>query len=114
MNHHSAIVRFMLKVEKSADSCWLWTGHKSAKGYGQFWWKGRARWAHRWAYEAIGGMKIPDGFTLNHKCHNPACCNPAHMEFMTVAENSAERWDWRRFASPMSLFGELTGDATPF
>lgn len=55
--------RFWPKVHKT-ETCWLWTGYKTDKGYGaiETGWKStkRRHQAHRVAYELIVGP-IPDG-----------------------------------------------------
>jgi hypothetical protein len=43
--------------------------------------------AHRFAYELLVGP-IPDGLALDHLCLTTGCVNPAHLEPVTVAENS--------------------------
>ena len=77
-------VRFWARVDKSGD-CWLWTGPQ-ANGYGRAWGGERSRWAHRIAYELANGP-FPDGMELDHLCRNRLCCNPAHLEVVTHAEN---------------------------
>ncbi len=79
--------RFWEKVAKvGADECWLWTGSRSALGYGNFFWEGRKDHAHRYAYAAFVGP-IPEGYQLDHLCRNPPCVNPAHLEPVTHREN---------------------------
>lgn len=88
--------RFWKKVDKSdPQGCWLWTAGKQG-GYGLFGVRGRARLAHRVAYESLVGP-IPDKLTLDHLCRVRNCVNPAHLEPCTIAENS------RR--SPLTLVG---------
>jgi hypothetical protein len=41
---------------------------------------------HRYAYEALVGP-IPDGKQIDHLCRNRACCNPEHLEPVTIQEN---------------------------
>lgn len=77
-------------VDKRAeDECWLWTGSRDGKGYGQInegGNGGRPRRAHRVIYEAVMGA-IPPGLHIDHLCRNRVCVNPAHLEPVTGREN---------------------------
>lgn len=90
--------RFWAKVERTAD-CWEWQGSRDRGGYGSFNALGvrgsPTVLAHRWAYEALVGP-IPEGLVIDHLCENPPCCNPAHMEPVTVAENTRRGFERRR------------------
>ena len=78
--------------------CWLWTGYVGEDGYGQFSVNGKGRRAHRVSYELHVGP-IPEGMTLDHRCHNSddscpggvcthrRCVNPGHLEVVTNVEN---------------------------
>lgn len=81
--------RFWAKVEKT-DTCWLWTACCNDRGYGLFSVAGRLVQAHRFAYELLVGP-IPEGLELDHVrdrgCRHRRCCNPAHLEAVTHAEN---------------------------
>lgn len=79
--------RFWAKVEKT-DDCWLWTGSKNAKGYGHFRVGGFIYKAHRWAWEAEGGLPIPDDLVIDHLCGTTSCVRPSHLEIVTRAENT--------------------------
>lgn len=80
--------RFWEKVERgNPDECWLWTGVVHAT-YGRFWLDGNANiGAHRMAYKLMVGP-IPEGLHLDHLCKVRLCCNPAHLEPVTQAENN--------------------------
>lgn len=75
----------MARVTKT-ETCWLWIGAPSGKGYGQMMIDGRRIYVHRLAYELLVGP-IPDGFQLDHLCRVKNCVNPAHLEPVTCQEN---------------------------
>jgi len=77
-------IRSMIK--KAPNGCWLWIGPRHPKGYGRVSYKGKGYYAHRQLKEMCDG-KIPDGQEVHHKCRNPSCVNPAHLECVTHAEN---------------------------
>lgn len=84
--------RLWARVDKSGGpaACWPFTGHRDRRGYGRIGAGCRGAGivlAHRAAYEDVVGP-IPDGLTIDHLCFNPPCCNPIHMEPVTLAENS--------------------------
>lgn len=74
------------KVDVSESGCWLWTQSVASNGYGNTWDGQRVRTAHRYAYEHIVGP-APEGLVLDHLCAVKRCCNPAHLEPVTQAEN---------------------------
>lgn len=94
--------RFWSKVDRrSPDECWPWMASQQGQGYGAFWFDGRQIPAHRGAYE-FGVGPIPPGKTVEHACHtralkegdcpggpceHRACCNPAHLELLSMVEN---------------------------
>ena len=80
--------RFWGRVDKHHPSgCWVWKG-ATVKGYGTLHLADRSRvLAHRYAYERLVGP-IPRGLVSDHLCRNPLCVNPAHIEPVTIAENT--------------------------
>ena len=68
------------------DACWLWTASKMTDGHGAF----RGKGAHRFAYTTFVGP-IPEGYTVDHKCHQPDCVNPNHLQAVTPSENQQNR-----------------------
>lgn len=85
----TATDRFMAKVQMQPDTgCWLWAAHKDMGGYGEFSVGGRARPAHRFAYETWGGH-IPEGMVLDHfACNTRHCVSPLHVRPVTPRENA--------------------------
>lgn len=81
--------RFWTKVNVQ-DGCWLWTASRSSKGYGMFWFEGQTVSAHRFSYELYNGS-IPEGMVVRHKCDNPPCVNPDHLELGTQAANERDK-----------------------
>lgn len=83
----------VLKVD--GDGCWIWTGatHKT-KGHGiirREWTPsgGSVAYTHVVVYELTHGP-IPPGLVVRHKCDNPQCCRPNHLELGTVADNNRD------------------------
>ena len=69
-------------VSDDKDACWEWLGAVQTAGYGTT----SKGLAHRIAYEDAVGP-IPEGLTIDHLCRTKTCCNPNHMEPVTLAEN---------------------------
>lgn len=85
-------------VEETLDSvgwdvspagCWEWRGTRNEIGYGlmNLVRKGHSDTrVHRLMFERFVAP-IPEGLVVRHKCDNPPCCNPAHLELGTQADN---------------------------
>lgn len=82
------------------DGCWVWQGPRDPHNY-PILHVGKVRHrAHRWSYEAFVA-RIPDGFTVDHICHNNhptcaggdkckhrSCVNPEHLLARLTGENT--------------------------
>ena len=83
-----------------ADVCWPWKGTISPTGYARVYDPavGREIGAHRMVWHLTNGH-IPDGFHVDHVCHDPeacqlgkscphrACVNPAHLNAVPAVDN---------------------------
>lgn len=83
--------RFWAKVDRRGpDDCWPWTAGRHRFGHGQFHREHRNPVpASRMAWELTHGP-IPDGLWVLHNCHQPWCCNPAHLRLGTHADNTED------------------------
>ena len=68
----------------------IWAGHLFSTGYGLLTILGKPRLVHRLAWEATHGA-IPPNKQIDHVkargCLSRACCNPDHLEIVTLKEN---------------------------
>lgn len=76
--------------------CWIWAkGTKMPYGYGVFYRLG----AHRVSYWLATGTE-PGDLHVRHRCDNPPCVRPEHLQLGTHAENMADMAERRRAGKP--------------
>ena len=97
--------RLWARVEiRGPDDCWEWQGSKHWRGHGQIGLGRRSDglgYTHVVAWQDANGRQVPAGMCIRHKCDNPPCCNPAHLEIGTQLDNLRDMFDRRRHS-----FGE--------
>jgi len=85
------IKRFWSKVQIAGkDECWEWQAYRRKAGYGGFQRRNKPIDAHVVAFQVAYGP-LPKGLIVRHKCDNPPCCNPEHLESGTYADNARDR-----------------------
>lgn len=77
------VLTFWSQVEPynltDADACAIWVGLTNDQGYGRIHFDGESLYAHRVAWSIFHGP-IPQGLVIRHRCHNPSCVRPTHLD----------------------------------
>lgn len=104
--------RFWGYVDRSAgpDECWPWMAAVDRGGYGRFH-TGTSRnssmLAHRVAFGLTHGDLPP---VVRHRCDNPPCCNPAHHQDGTRADNNRDISERGRHAAQLGTMNAARGE----
>lgn len=69
--------------------CWGWFGAKNARGYGVIGLDSKLILASHASYMIHHGP-ITAGLVVRHRCDNPSCNNPQHLEIGTLSDNSRD------------------------
>lgn len=79
------------KVTANPERCWEWKGKPNGSmGYGIHSYKGKRHCAHRIAWMFANGREAE--LNVLHKCDNPICVNPHHLEEGTQSDNMKQRY----------------------
>ena len=99
--------RFWSNVEKT-DSCWNWTGGKTARGYGVCRKQRKKITAHRIAF-FMHNPSVSQDLCVLHKCDNRLCVNPDHLFAGTQLDNVRDRDEKnRQIKGEQSIHAKLT------
>lgn len=92
--------RLRVQVER-VGGCLEFMGYRNSSGYGELTIDRKFVLAHRLSYELSFGP-IPDGLIVRHKCDNPPCVDPDHLEVGTHSDNFRDRDERGRTARGMT------------
>lgn len=83
------------------EPCWTWTGSLGGTDKRPYFAvSGTRRLAYRIVYELVHGVELKSTEVVRHKCDTPHCCNPAHLETGTHAENMQDMKERERHGLP--------------
>lgn len=72
------------------NNCWLLNRKTDNKGYVVFSLNGKYVKLHRYSLHFFEGFDLNSKEQVHHKCANPSCFNPDHLQPVTARENVAE------------------------
>jgi hypothetical protein len=84
------LTRIVEEDRGHGSPCWIWQMCLDYRGYAKTsipTFPQKNTRVHRASYQLWVGS-IPEGLTIDHLCRVRSCCNPAHLEAVTAAENS--------------------------
>lgn len=87
MAKHRLLDRVVVRDADYETPCWLSDRAENGKGYTKIAYMGRIWYAHRLAHHLFIGP-IPTGLTIDHLCRVRGCCNPEHLEAVTIKVNT--------------------------
>jgi DNA-binding XRE family transcriptional regulator len=83
--------RLLARVVRSEGcGCWIWTGARTAGGYGALWLHGEPKYVHRVMAALFLALDETSGELVLHVCDRPSCCNPNHLRLGSHKENMAD------------------------
>lgn len=79
-------MRKSAQLVRMRSGCWIIPDRMPDNGYTRLLTRGGYQLLHKWLYEKLYG-KIRKPLCLDHLCRNRACCNPEHLEVVTLGVN---------------------------
>lgn len=83
------------------SGCWEWALTRTAQGYGYTTSSGLRGAAHRFSYAAFKGP-VPKNTVVRHRCDNPPCVNPDHLELGSQWDNVQDQKKRGTWTSPLA------------
>ena len=84
------------KYVVAPSGCWLWQGRSNKLGYGRIVVDGVETRAHRAMYFMLNPT-ADKSLVVRHRCDNPRCVNPDHLELGTQKDNMMDMHKRGRF-----------------
>ena len=80
---------FLCAKNNMETPCWIWKPGQwnSGNGYGKVRFNNKAMMVHRFVWETLRSL-IHGNEVLDHLCRRRACCNPDHLELVTIKTNT--------------------------
>jgi len=100
---HSIVIN-VKEIEYKIDSnnCWICTSHKANNcngiAYPRVTRNGKVQTVAKFMFLKYKGQ-LPEGHLIRHKCDNPLCINPEHLETGTHEDNMRDKVERNRCAS---------------
>ena len=103
----NVLERLMQHAGATDDECWEHPGSSSEAGHVRIRLDDKSRMmVHRLAWEAHYAEPIPEGMFVRHKCDNPCCFNPHHLELGTTQDNVDDKMRRGRHKCPQKTTAE--------
>lgn len=100
------VFRFIDTKDNDPEQCWPWIGYiHPQNGRGYFSLEGKRVLAYRVVYELING-EIGSQL-IRHKCDNPVCCNPTHLELGSQGDNEDDKYTRDRWGYTNDMILEM-------
>jgi len=102
----ATVAERLAHYSQPVGDCIEFTGYRDTDGYGHMSVDKNDVQAHRVSY-TINVGPIPDGLIVRHKCDNPPCVDPSHLELGTHGDNAQDRMR-RTYTSACNPSAKLT------
>lgn len=89
------------------DVCWEWTGRVAGRdGRPYITINYKQLLVYRVVFELFNGSLEPNE-VVRHKCHNPICCNPYHLEKGSISDNEYDKYEADRAGLPRDVVTDI-------
>lgn len=99
-----------IEYVETSNGCWECVSHALNKGYPVIRYQNRLYSGNQFSYLMYYG-ELPEGMVVRHKCDNPRCINPSHLELGTQLDNVQDMLDRNRGVLPPVIKGEENGNS---